>query len=57
MAGVGLGRMGQGHLATVGGVVVGVVVGLVVRQAVLGADGATGGVLIGAGGVGLLGRI
>lgn len=30
MARVGLGRMGQGHLATVGGVAVGVVVGLVV---------------------------
>lgn len=30
VAGVGLGRMGQGHLATVGGVAVGVVVGLVV---------------------------
>lgn len=30
VAGVGLGRMGQGHLATIGGVAVGVVVGLVV---------------------------
>lgn len=30
VAGVGLGGMGQGHLATVGGVAVGVVVGLVV---------------------------
>lgn len=30
VAGVGLGRMGQGHLATVGGVAVGVAVGLVV---------------------------
>ena len=30
VAGVGLGRMGQGHLATVGGVAVGVIVGLVV---------------------------
>lgn len=43
-----LGRVGQRHLATATGVVV--------CQAVLGADGATGGVLIGAGGVGLLGR-
>lgn len=30
VAGVGLGGMGQGHLATVGGVAVGVAVGLVV---------------------------
>lgn len=44
-----LGRVGQRHLATATGVVV--------CQAVLGADGATGGVLIGAGGMGLLGRL
>lgn len=44
-----LGRVGQGHLATAAGVVV--------CQAVLGADCATGGVLIGAGGMGLLGRL
>lgn len=37
--------------------VVGVTVGLVVRQTVLSGNGATRGVLIGAGGVGLLGRI
>lgn len=30
VAGMALGRVGQGHLATIGGVVVGVVVGLVV---------------------------
>jgi len=57
VARVGLGRMGKGHLATVGRVAVGLAVGLAVGQAVLSANGATGGVLIGAGGVGLLGGV
>lgn len=56
---VSLGGVGQGHLAAAGVlVVVGVVVvGLVVGEAVLGADGAARGVLIGAGRVRLLGRV
>lgn len=57
VAGVGLSRVGEGHLAAAAGVVVGVAVGLVICQAVRGADCATGGVLIGAGGVSLLGGI
>lgn len=57
VAGVGLSRMGEGHLAAAARVVVWVTVGLVICQAVRSVDGATGGVLIGAGGVSLLGRI
>lgn len=57
MAGVGLSRMGEGHLAAAARMVVWVTVGLVICQAVRSADCATGGVLIGAGGVSLLGRI
>lgn len=57
VAGMALGRVRQGHLATVGRVAVRVVVGLVVGQTVLSADGTTGRVLIGAGGVGLLGGV
>lgn len=49
--------MGEGHLAAAGRMVVWVTVGLVICQAVRSADCATGGVLIGAGGVSLLGRI
>lgn len=57
VAGVGLSRMGEGHLAAAARMVVWVTVGLVICQAVGSADCATGGVLIGAGGVSLLGRI
>lgn len=57
VAGVGLSRMGEGHLAAAARVVVWVTVGLVICQAVWSVDGATGRVLIGAGGVSLLGRI
>lgn len=57
VAGVGLSRMGEGHLAAAARMVVWVTVGLVICQAVRSADCATGGVLIGAGGVSLLGRI